>query len=127
MQATLAKRSFSDSKRHFANPKSQHRVHGLIGDHPQYGRSNPRCHREAIMPGQVPPEIADEIQRLEDDDIFDHDMDLHSLEMDVEDDDEGFSCNWTFHCEPMFEGVPTMDELIEFDNRVKEIINSHKK
>ena len=72
-------------------------------------------------------EIEDEIQRLEDDDIFDHDMDLHSLEMDVEDDDEGFSCNWTFHCEPMFEGVPTMDELMEFDNRVKEIINSHKK
>ena len=72
-------------------------------------------------------EIADEIQRLEDDDIFDHDMDLHSLEMNVEDDEEGFSCYWTFHCEPMFGGVPTMDELIEFDNRVKEIINSHKK
>ena len=71
-------------------------------------------------------EIEDEIQRLEDDDIFDHDMDLHSL--DVEDDgDGGFFCNWEFHCEPMFEGVPTMDELIEFDNRVKEIINSHKK
>ena len=75
-------------------------------------------------------EIEDEIRRLEDDDIFDHDMDLHTLEMEVEDDDEDYAsiqCYWTFHCEPMFEGVPTMDELVEFDNRVKEIINSHKK
>ena len=75
-------------------------------------------------------EIEDEIRRLEDDDIFDHDMDLHTLEMEVDDDDEDYAsiqCHWTFHCEPMFEGVPTMDELIEFDNRVKEIINSHKK
>ena len=75
-------------------------------------------------------EIEDEIQMLEDDDIFDHDMDLHTLEMEVEDDDEDYAsiqCHWTFHCEPMFEGVPTIDELVEFDNRVKEIINSHKK
>ena len=75
-------------------------------------------------------EIEDEIRSLEDDDIFDHDMDLHTLEMEVEDDDEDYAsiqCHWTFHCEPMFEGVPTMDELVEFDNRVKEIINSHKK
>ena len=75
-------------------------------------------------------EIEDEIRSLEDDDIFDHDMDLHTLEMEVEDDDEDYAsiqCQWRFDCEPMFEGVPTMDELVEFDNRVKEIINSHKK
>ena len=72
-------------------------------------------------------EIEDEIQRLEDDDdIFSYYDREPVLEMDG--DDEAISCYWTFYCEPMFEGVPTiMDELMEFDNRVKEIINSHKK
>ena len=72
-------------------------------------------------------EIEDEIQRLEDDDnIFSYYDREPVLEMDG--DDEAISCYWTFYCEPMFEGVPTiMDELIEFDNQVKEIINSHKK
>ena len=75
-------------------------------------------------------EIEDEIQRLEDDDIFSYYDRDPWLEVEVEDDDEDYAsiqCYWTFYCEPMFEGVPTMDELIEFDNRVKEIINSHKK
>ena len=75
-------------------------------------------------------EIADEIQRLEDDDIFSYYDRDPWLEMEVEDDDEDYAsiqCYWTFYCEPMFQGVPTMDELMEFDNRVKEIINSHKK
>ena len=75
-------------------------------------------------------EIEDEIQRLEDDDIFSYYDRDPWLEMEVEDDDEDYAsiqCYWTFYCAPMFEGVPTMDELIEFDNRVKEIINSHKK
>ena len=75
-------------------------------------------------------EIEDEIWRLEDDDIFSYYDREPILEMEVEDDDEDYAsiqCHWTFHCEPMFEGVPTMDELVEFDNRVKEIINSHKK
>ena len=71
-------------------------------------------------------EIEDEIQRLEDDDdIFSYYDREPVLEMDG--DDEAISCYWTFYCEPMFDGVPTMDELMEFDNRVKEIINSHKK
>ena len=75
-------------------------------------------------------EIEDEIRRLEDDDIFSYYDREPILEMEVEDDDENYAsiqCYWTFYCEPMFEGVPTMDELMEFDNRVKEIINSHKK
>ena len=75
-------------------------------------------------------EIEDEIWRLEDDDIFSYYDREPILEMEVEDDDENYAsiqCYWTFYCEPMFEGVPTMDELMEFDNRVKEIINSHKK
>ena len=70
-------------------------------------------------------EIEDEIQMLEDDDIFSY-YDREPV-LEMEEDDERISCFWTFYCEPMFEGVPTMDELIEFDNRVKEIINSHKK
>ena len=75
-------------------------------------------------------EIEDEIQMLEDDDIFSYYDRDPWLEMEVEDDDEDYAsiqCYWTFYCAPMFEGVPTMDELIEFNNRVKEIINSHKK
>ena len=75
-------------------------------------------------------EIEDEIRSLEDGNIFSYYDREPILEMEVEDDDEDYAsiqCHWTFHCEPMFEGVPTMDELIEFDNRVKEIINSHKK
>ena len=70
-------------------------------------------------------EIEDEIQMLEDDDIFSY-YDREPV-LEMEEDDEHISCYWTFYCEPMFEGVPTMDELMEFDNRVKEIINSHKK
>ena len=74
-------------------------------------------------------EIEDAIQVLGDEDIFAYSDIEPSLEMDVnaDDDERVINCYWTFHCEPMFEGVPTMDELIEFDNRVKEIINSHKK
>ena len=75
-------------------------------------------------------EIEDEIRRLEDDDIFSYYDREPIFETEVEDDDENYAsiqCYWTFYCEPMFEGVPTMDELMEFDNRVKEIINSHKK
>ncbi len=75
-------------------------------------------------------EIEDEIRSLEDGNIFSYYDREPILEMEVEDDDEDYAsiqCYWTFYCEPMFEGVPTMDELMEFDNRVKEIINSHKK
>ena len=74
-------------------------------------------------------EIDDEIRRLEDDDIFSYYDREPILETEVEDDEDyaSIQCYWTFYCEPMFEGVPTMDELMEFDNRVKEIINSHKK
>ena len=75
-------------------------------------------------------EIEDEIRSLEDGNIFSYYDREPILEMEVEDDDEDYAsiqCYWTFYCAPMFEGVPTMDELIEFNNRVKEIINSHKK
>jgi len=74
-------------------------------------------------------EIEDAIQVLGDEDIFDYSDIEPSLEMDVnaDDDERVIYCYWTFHCEPMFNGAPRMDNIIEFDNRVNEIINSHKK
>ena len=75
-------------------------------------------------------EIEDAIQVLEDEDIFDYSDIEPSLEIDVHTDDEDetlITCNWHFHCEPMFNGAPSMDNIIEFDNQVNEIINSHKK
>ena len=70
-------------------------------------------------------EIEDEIQRLEDDDIFSYYDRDPWLEMEVEDDDEDYAsiqCYWTFYCAPMFEGVPTMDELIEFTKEFNDLI-----
>ena len=74
-------------------------------------------------------EIEDAIQVLEDEDIFDYSDIEPSLEIDVnaDDDERVIYCYWTFHCGPMFNGAPRMDNIIEFDNQVNKIINSHKK
>ena len=46
----------------------------------------------------------------------------------VEEDISMISLYLTMSTEPNFgNGIPAMEELVKFDNEVKEIINSHKK
>ena len=49
------------------------------------------------------------------------------LNFDSDDEYASINCNWMISCEPLFGDVPRMDEIIGFDDQVKEIINSHKK
>ena len=70
-------------------------------------------------------EISSEIQELEDD-TFGY-SGYSEPELEVLDGDEYFECNWIVHVGSLFDGVPKINEIIDFDNRVNEIINSHKK
>ena len=70
-------------------------------------------------------QISSEIQELEDD-TFGYLGDSEPV-LEVLDDDEYFECNWIVHVGSLFDGVPKIKEIIDFDNRVNEIINSHKK
>ena len=70
-------------------------------------------------------QISSEIQELEDD-TFGY-SDYSEPELEVLDWDENIDCNWIVHVGPLFDGVPKINEIIDFDNRVNEIINSHKK
>ena len=70
-------------------------------------------------------EISSEIQELEDD-TFDYPGYSEPV-LEVLDEDEWLTCNWIVHVGPLFDGVPKINEIIDFDNRVNEIINSHKK
>ena len=70
-------------------------------------------------------QISSEIQELEDD-TFGY-SGYSEPELEVLDGDEYFECNWIVHVGPLFDGVPKINEIIDFDNRVNEIINSHKK
>ena len=70
-------------------------------------------------------QISSVIQELEDDTFGNHSYSAPVLE--VLDGDEYFECNWIVHVGPLFDGVPKINEIIDFDNRVNEIINSHKK
>ena len=70
-------------------------------------------------------EISSEIQELEDDTFGN--SGYSEPELEVLDGDEYFECNWIVHVGSLFDGVPKINEIIDFDNRVNEIINSHKK
>ena len=70
-------------------------------------------------------EISSEIQELEDD-TFSY-SDYNEPDLEVSDWDENIDCNWTVYLGPLFVGVPTMRAIIDFDDRVNKIINSHKK
>ncbi len=70
-------------------------------------------------------EIDDEIQVLEEN-YFGYESELDT-EVDSDDEYTSINCSWSISCEPLFGDAPTMDEIIEFDDQVKEIINSHKK
>tara|TARA_Y100000590_G_scaffold93657_1_gene106147 strand:- start:67 stop:603 length:537 start_codon:yes stop_codon:yes gene_type:complete len=70
-------------------------------------------------------QISSEIQELEDD-TFDYPGYSEPV-LEVLDEDEWLTCNWIVHVGPLFDGVPKINEIIDFDNRVNEIINSHKK
>ena len=70
-------------------------------------------------------QISSEIQELEDD-TFGY-SGYSEPELEVLDWDENIDCNWIVHVGPLFDGVPKMNEIIDFDNLVNEIINSHKK
>ena len=70
-------------------------------------------------------EIDDEIQTLEEN-YFGYESELET-EVDSDDEYASINCSWSISCEPLFGDVPRMDEIIGFDDQVKEIINSHKK
>ena len=70
-------------------------------------------------------QISSEIRELEDD-TFGY-SGYSEPELEVLDGDDYFDCNWIVHVGPLFDGVPKINEIIDFDNRVKEIISSHKK
>ena len=70
-------------------------------------------------------QISSEIRELEDD-TFGY-SGYSEPELEVLDWDENIDCNWIVHVGPLFDGVPKINEIIDFDNRVNEIINSHKK
>ena len=70
-------------------------------------------------------EIDDEIQTLEEN-YFGYESELET-EVDSDDEYAAINCSWSISCEPLFGDAPTMDEIIDFDDQVKEIINSHKK
>ena len=70
-------------------------------------------------------QISSEIRELEDD-TFGY-SGYSEPELEVLDGDEYFECNWIVHVGSLFDGVPKINEIIDFDNRVNEIINSHKK
>ena len=70
-------------------------------------------------------EISSEIQELEDD-TFSY-SGYNEPDLEVSDWDENIDCNWTVYLGPLFVGVPTMRAIIDFDDRVNKIINSHKK
>ena len=70
-------------------------------------------------------EIDDEIQTLEEN-YFGYESEL-GTEVDSDDEYAAINCSWSISCEPLFGDAPTMDEIIDFDDQVKDIINSHKK
>ena len=70
-------------------------------------------------------QISSEIQELEDD-TFGY-SGYNKPDLDVLDWDENIDCNWIVYLDSLFDGVPKINEIIDFDNRVNEIINSHKK
>ena len=70
-------------------------------------------------------EIDDEIQVLEEN-YFGYESELDT-EVDSDDEYAAINCSWLIRCEPLFGDAPKMDEIIDFDDQVKEIINSHKK
>ena len=70
-------------------------------------------------------QISSEIQELENDTLGY--SGYSEPELEVLDEDEWITCNWIVHVGPLFDGVPKINEIIDFDNRVNEIINSHKK
>ena len=70
-------------------------------------------------------QISSEIQELEDD-TFGYSGYSEPV-LEVLDWDENIDCNWIVHVGPLFDGVPKINEIIDFDNQVNEIINSHKK
>ncbi len=70
-------------------------------------------------------EIDDEIQTLEEN-YFGYESELET-EVDSDDEYAAINCSWSISCESLFGDAPKMDEIIDFDDQVKEIINSHKK
>ena len=70
-------------------------------------------------------EIDDEIQTLEEN-YFGYESELET-EVDSGDEYAAINCSWSISCESLFGDAPKMDEIIDFDDQVKEIINSHKK
>ena len=72
-----------------------------------------------------PSELDDEISQIDPRVSWSYDL---NYESDVEEDISMISLYLTMSTEPNFgNGIPAMEELVKFDNEVKEIINSHKK